>query len=280
MTSLLIRCLVITPLCCHLATIRQVYNENPVPNIIEFGADYYMVAITSLCSKTAHVLEPHYIRLHLLLRYSVIFSRDEVAKGGGYTGLASYGVCHNSSLLAYVVVELLLSRTFRRSSIEREQLNIVAIISYLPFNLTTLLAQLLSDVPIPVFATAIEDLFYLHNLNPSFMTVYSIIEEHLNVVYKQILNYGIRHVSLVIIEGGKSYFESTSRLIMWELLRKHPDICISTKDINANSNTEVADYMRQVKRDNSLKMIMIWCVLDIQQFKNILYLTEDIENRI
>ena len=280
MTSLLIRCLVITPLCCHLATIRQVYNENPVPNIIEVGADYYIVAITSLCSKTAHVLDSHYIRLHLFLRYLVIYYRAEGAKGGGYTGLASYDVCHNSSLLTHVVVELLLSRTFRRSSIEREQLNIVAIISYLPFNLTTLLAQLLSDVPIPVFAIAIEDLFYLHNLNPSFMTVYSIIAEHLIVVNKQILNYGIRHVSLVIISGENLYFESTSRRIMWKLLRKHPDICISTKDINANNNTEVADYMRQIKRDNSLKMIMIWCGLDIQQFKNILYLTGGIKNRI
>ena len=67
---------------------------------------------------------------------------------------------------------------------------------------------------------------------------------------------------------------------MWELLRKHPDICISTKDINANNNTEVADYMRQIKRDNSLKMIIIWCILDRQQFKNILYLTEGIKNRI
>ena len=82
MTGLLIRCLVITLLCCHLVTIRQVHNENPVPNIIEIGADYYIVAITSLCSKTAHVLDSHYIRLHLLLRYSVIYYRDEVAKRG------------------------------------------------------------------------------------------------------------------------------------------------------------------------------------------------------
>ena len=290
MESLVFRCITTISLCCQVTSIQQVYYSTPVPTIIDEGATHYIVGITSLCSKTSPLLDSHFFRLHLRLRYATNYNRRTAPKSVNI-GMASYDVCHNSSQLLQVVSELLLSKTFRTDCVQKpstkDQSNVICLVSYMTFSLTKLLTQLLSGEQIPIFANADGDISTFENINPSFFSTYIMRPEYLSVIDEEISHYRIKHVSLVIIRNKKLYFISRSRQIMWELLVKHPDICISMKDLDANNYTEIENYMYEVQRGN-YQMIIIWYVIRTDTsldginnpFGNILNLANTTENRI
>ena len=292
MKNLVFRCIITIIFCCQVTSIQQVYYSTPVPTIIDEGVNHYMVAIMSLCSKSSPQLDSHIFRLHLRLQYTVTYYRRRTPKDVRI-GIASYDVCHNSSLLLRVLSELLLSKGFRTDSalddLRNNQSNVICLVSYMTFSLTKLLTQILSDEPFPIFTIVHGDISTFENIKPSFFSTNKIIAENMLVVDKQISRYHIKHVSLVIIREKNSHFLYINRHIMWKKLLKHPGICISMKDLNSNNYTEIENYMDEVKRNNNLKMIITWYVTDaypllagINQhpLENVLNLTKTTKNCI
>ena len=269
-------------------------SADNIPTISEEG-EFYIIEFSSMCSKDRTTpLNHQAIRLHLKLRYFIGSLRRE--NQSIKIGFISFDVCNDTDLLVSSLSDVLLHGKLLKSKHDvsddddhdeghcsihhclNHNTTIIAVISFMPHQMTTLAADILSMESIPYFAFAkrVTSLPATHHyFHPSYQLLYSDMEE----MEDRILLHDFKYVALVII-GDINYnrLSSLHRQKFWESLIKDKTICVDKRDLDPNNTTELKLYLSRIKRDETLRVIIIWCKEKYR--KLFLKLTKGIKNRV
>ena len=226
----------------------------------------YVVEITTICFNDVQELDIQAVRFHLGL-LDAIGRRNR--GWGTYLGVKTYDICNDTMLLSETLSDILLNSMFKNNGIKDTQCsrntcindttNILAIISFIPHHLhhlTKLIAEVLTLLNLPYFPYTGNDTIQQIDISQNYHNSYKLLFYDISIVEKQIIDYKIRHVSLVIF--GKDNFASFHRQKLFEMLVKHNGLCVDVKDIENGDYTLIQEYMARIRNDSSLKMIFIW----------------------
>ena len=263
-----------------------------IPTITDNGR-YYVIEITSMCTKNKSIyLNYEAIRLHLKLRYFI--GRQQKRNPVIKIGFVSYDVCNNSTSLTNVLSKIFLDRKFRgyaptlinktntctKGDCASYLTNIIAVVSFMPHNMTLIASDILTINSVPYFAYCNSDvpITSRSNENIYFHSSDKLLNADLYEIEKYIRDYHFKHIALVNIKTGTDSLSSIHRKHLWKLLIKHPNLCVDIKDLNPYNSTEISDYINDIKDDVTLRMVIIWSKRSFR--KNFINLTSEIVDRV
>ena len=234
----------------------MVTSERSVTGSLEYIFDkgkYYVIELSSMCSDNKLIkLDKQAIRLHLKLRYMI--GRQQKLNPRMKIGFISYDVCFETSLLMETLANFILDDKFRGSTYST---NIIAVVSFMPFHMTRLAADVMTTTSIPYYAYANQSESYSFVDNhKKYHSSYQLLHKDIDEIEREVLFYNFKHVALVTI--GKSGLASIHRDVLWRSLVKHHGLCVLMKDLTGKDTTEMEEFVSEVRRDKTLRMVVIW----------------------
>lgn len=236
------------------------------------NANVYVVELTSICLNDGQRLNHRAIRFHLRLLDSIAKHSIQESR----VGYKTYDICYDSKLTLEAISDIILNDMYRKGrrgsrcstkTCIKDTTNILAIISFIPIHsqhLTKLISEVLSVLDVPYFAFTGKTSPSQINLRANYYTIYQVLLKDIDIFEEQILEYGIKHVALVIL--GENRFATFHRDKVFETLVKHGDICIDVKDIRDGDYARTKQYLTKLRNDKTIKMILVWNMKKNEEF--------------
>jgi len=236
------------------------------PNIIN---EVHNFNILSFVSFNETFIPEGVVRLHLKLRYFA-GRQIKLRRCSRMVGFIAFNVCGDQDILITTLLNLLLD-----SRDSKTGYNAIAVISYLPKELTNFLGEVLLSTTIPYLAYT-EDLVTENFLA---LSTYNLLQEDLIEVQNEIQFVGASHVLLLKMQNGKverlSYHH---REHIWNLLKEKQQLSITKLELDAKNETMVQKFVSWLKQENEIKVIIVWSDL-LSRTKFISYV-DNIEDRL
>ena len=261
--------------------------------------DGYIIELISLCSKHPKYFSLPNAYFHVkFLQWIGVTKGNRNQKTQRYIEHKTYDVCNSSILLLKALADIVLNKKFKNTQHvtnpkqnqcskiicdEDPAIKVLAITSFMPKDMTKLATEVLSMVPtVPFFAYTKNTEAYLSSIHPSFISPYNMLHIDINIIEKQIIDFDISHIALVII--GESKFATFHRQEMWDTLVKYKHLCIDKKDIEGGNFSKIANYMHEVVGDDTVGMVLIWDMRDLYSLDSnnwdLVHFTYGIYNKI
>ena len=243
------------------------------------GGERYVIELISLCFQHSKELAYEPVHFHTkFIRWLGVLKSENICHYGYKVSLQNktYDVCNSSILLLDALADITLNIKFRKPH-DLDNHRIAAITSFLPEHMTKLTTEVLTMEPyIPFFPHISKMTSYLASIHPTLISPYNMINIDINIIEKQILDYNINHIAMLTI--GENKYAALHPKKMLEMLTKYEHLCVNIKNISSGNYSDIKDYMYRLRRDNTIRMVLIWVMKDIPD--DLLHLTGGVYNKL
>ena len=200
----------------------------------------------------------------------------------------SYNICNDTTRFLKILTKLTLNPIFGIKQCNEKRnsskgchpalsiTNILAVLSYLPAEMTKLVAEVMTFEKIPYFPFSKEDLHVA--IGDGWNNIYSSYTLADISVYKHIMHYNIKNIAIVQVGRFGGELVHQQQIDLWGRIINERHGCVQQKYIDPTNIAEIKSYMNYIRHDKSLQMIVIFTLH--KNIKQIIELTGNITDKI